>query len=221
MFEFDLSPHPELISPCAWVAPSADVVGRVRIGAESSVWYGAVVRGDLEMIEIGDGTNVQDLSLLHTNAGVACRLGDRVTIGHGAIVHGAIVEDDVLIGMRAVVLNHARIGTGSFVAAGSLVPEDMDVPPGWLVWGSPAKLIRPVDENLAERIREAADHYREITRNLVEGICVQRDDSSAAEASNGKRSRPTTRARETSRPAPSAKSGRPRMRARRSDRSEA
>lgn len=213
MFEFDLSPHPELISPKAWIAPSADVVGRVRLGAESSIWYGAVVRGDLEQIEIGEGTNVQDLSLLHTNAGVACRLGDRVTIGHGAIVHGAIVEDDVLIGMRAVVLNYARIGAGSFVAAGSLVPEEMEVPPGWLVWGSPAKLIRPVDENLVQRIREAADHYREITRNLVEGICVQRDETEALDAACGVQKRSGSESLR-SRPAPSARSGRKRTPAR-------
>lgn len=221
MFEFDLSPHPELISPEAWIAPSADVVGRVRVGGESSIWYGAVVRGDLEMIEIGDGTNVQDLSLLHTNAGVPCRLGDRVTIGHGAIVHGAIVEDDVLIGMRAVVLNHARIGSGSFVAAGSLVPEDMEVPPGWLVWGSPAKLIRPVDEGLTQRIREAADHYREIARNLVAGVCIQRDDSRAAEIPRSIRSASAPHEPPRSRPAPNAKASRTRKRARRSDRSGA
>lgn len=221
MFEFDLSPHPELISPEAWIAPSADVVGRVRIGSESSIWYGAVVRGDLELIEIGDGTNVQDLSLLHTNAGVPCRLGDRVTIGHGAIVHGAVVEDDVLIGMRAVVLNDARIGSGSFVAAGSLVPEGMEVPPGWLAWGSPAKLIRPVDENLANRIREAADHYREIARNLIAGICVQRDDSRAAEIPRAKRAAPSSHAPARSRPVPAANASRPRKRVRRSDRSGA
>ncbi|HEV7281444.1 MAG TPA: gamma carbonic anhydrase family protein [Pirellulaceae bacterium] len=221
MFEFDLSPHPELISPEAWIAPSADVVGRVRVGAESSVWYGAVVRGDLELIEIGDATNVQDLSLLHTNAGVACRLGDRVTIGHGAIVHGAIIEDDVLIGMRAIVLNHARICTGSFVAAGSLIPEGMEVPPGWLAWGSPAQLVRPVDEALAQRIHEAADHYREITRNLVAGVCMQRDECDATVSSRQPRTRTTAREGERSRPVPSAKSARPRKRARRSDRSEA
>jgi carbonic anhydrase/acetyltransferase-like protein (isoleucine patch superfamily) len=219
VFEFDLSPHPELISAGAWIAPSADVVGRVRVGAESSIWYGAVVRGDLELIEIGEGTNVQDLSLLHTNAGVACRLGDRVTIGHGAIIHGAVVEDDVLVGMRAVVLNNARIGSGSFVAAGSLIPEGMEVPPGWLAWGSPAKLIRPVDENLAQRIREAADHYREITRNLVAGICVQREDAEPGASSRPTRTRATTPDGARSRPVPSAKSGRPRKRARRSDRS--
>jgi acyl-[acyl carrier protein]--UDP-N-acetylglucosamine O-acyltransferase len=122
----------------------------------------------------------------------------------------------VLIGMRAVVLNHARIGSGSFVAAGSLVPEDMDVPPGWLVWGSPAKLIRPVDEALTQRIREAADHYREIARNLVAGVCIQRDDSRAAEIPRTKRA--TAKDVERSRPAPNAKSARTRKRARRSDR---
>jgi carbonic anhydrase/acetyltransferase-like protein (isoleucine patch superfamily) len=219
VFEFDLAPHPELISPGAWIAPSADVVGRVRIGEESSVWYGAVVRGDLNLIEIGEGTNVQDLSLLHTNAGVPCRLGDRVTIGHAAIVHGAVVEDDVLIGMRAIVLNNARIGTGSFVAAGSLVPEGMEIPPGWLAWGSPAELIRPVDEVLAQRIRDAADHYREITRNLVAGICVQRDASPSNVSSRPAKTRAAMLDGARSRPVPSAKSGRPRKRARRTERS--
>jgi carbonic anhydrase/acetyltransferase-like protein (isoleucine patch superfamily) len=107
--------RPELIAADVLLAPGAVVLGDVTIGAESSVWFNAVVRGDSERIVIGQQTNVQDLCVLHADPGFPCVLGDRVTLGHGAIVHGAMVEDDCLIGMRAVVMNGARIGAGSIV----------------------------------------------------------------------------------------------------------
>ena len=151
--------RPELVDAGAYIAPDAVVLGDVTIGAGSSVWFGAVIRGDSEAIRIGRDTNVQDGCILHADEGYPCTLGDRVTLGHGAIVHGATVEDECLIGMRAVVMNGARIGRGSIVAVGSVVIEGMEVPPGSVVMGQPAKVRRQVNERDRERIRHAAEHY--------------------------------------------------------------
>ncbi|MCO6457272.1 MAG: gamma carbonic anhydrase family protein [Pirellulaceae bacterium] len=151
----------------AWIAPNATVVGDVTIGAESSVWYGAVVRGDSEQVRIGCQTNVQDLCVLHADPGFPCLLGDRVSLGHAAIVHGAIVEDDVLIGMKAVVMNGARIGKGSLVAVGAVVTEGTVIPPGSLVLGVPGKVLREVREQDRQRIQRAAEHYVDRVRKLL------------------------------------------------------
>jgi carbonic anhydrase/acetyltransferase-like protein (isoleucine patch superfamily) len=151
--------HSPQIDPAAFVAPGAVVLGQVTVGEESSIWYNAVVRGDTEVIRIGRQTNVQDLCCLHADPGFPCTLGDRVTVGHGAIVHGATVEDDVLIGMKAVVMNGAKIGRGSLVAVGAVVLEGMDVPPGSVVMGAPARIKRQLAEKDVARIRHAAEHY--------------------------------------------------------------
>jgi carbonic anhydrase/acetyltransferase-like protein (isoleucine patch superfamily) len=151
--------QPELVDRTAFIAPRAVVIGEVTIGAESSVWFGAVVRGDTEAIRIGKQTNIQDGCVLHADAEFPCTLGDRVTLGHGAIVHGASVEDDCLIGMRAVVMNGAKIGRGSIVAAGSIVTEGTEIPPGSVVMGQPGKVRRETTERDRERIRHAAEHY--------------------------------------------------------------
>jgi carbonic anhydrase/acetyltransferase-like protein (isoleucine patch superfamily) len=156
--------RPELVDRTAYVAPNAVVRGNVTIGARSSVWFGAVLRGDVESVRIGCQTNVQDLAVLHADTGFPCRLGDRVTVGHGAIVHGADVADDVLIGMRAVVMNGARIGAGSIVAVGSVVIEGTVIPPGSLVVGAPGKVKRSIDEEDREQIRHAALHYVEAAK---------------------------------------------------------
>jgi carbonic anhydrase/acetyltransferase-like protein (isoleucine patch superfamily) len=149
----------ELVEETAFVGPDAVVLGDVTIGAGASVWFGAVIRGDSEAIRIGRDTNVQDGCILHADEGFPCTLGERVTLGHGAIVHGATVEDECLIGMRAVVMNGARIGRGSIVAVGSVVTEGMEVPPGSVVMGQPAKVRRQVKERDLARIRHAAEHY--------------------------------------------------------------
>ncbi len=160
----DPLPHPEKIHPSAFVAPGAVVVGDVTIGAEASLWFGVVVRGDVEAVVIGPQTNVQDGCILHADAGEPCVLGARVSLGHAAIVHAAIVEDDSLIGIRATVLNGARIGRGSLVAAGAVVTPGTVIPPGSLVVGLPAKVIRPVSEADRERIRRTMEHYVEAGR---------------------------------------------------------
>jgi carbonic anhydrase/acetyltransferase-like protein (isoleucine patch superfamily) len=151
--------RPELVDPTAYIAPGAVVLGNVTLGAESSVWFGAVIRGDTDAIKIGRQTNIQDGCVLHADEGVPCAIGDRVTVGHAAIVHGAMVEDDCLIGMRAVVMNGAKIGKGSVVAVGSVVLEGMEVPPGSVVMGQPARIKRQVTEQDFARIRHAAEHY--------------------------------------------------------------
>jgi carbonic anhydrase/acetyltransferase-like protein (isoleucine patch superfamily) len=141
-----------VIHPSAFIAPTASVMGRVTIGADASVWYGAVIRGDLETIEIGDETNIQDLTMVHADPGAPCRVGKRVAVGHRAILHGCTIQDLCLVGMGSIILNGACIGSGSVVAAGALGPEGMLVPPGSVVMGVPGRIVRPVDAALAERI---------------------------------------------------------------------
>ncbi len=149
------------ISPEAWVAPGAIVAGDVTLAAGVSIWYGCVLRGDLEPIEIGESTNVQDLTMVHVDHGLACRVGRRVTVGHRCIVHACDVGDDALIGMGAVLLSGCRIGAGALVAAGAVVREGFDVPPGAVAAGVPATVRGEVDPELARRMRRGVDSYLE------------------------------------------------------------
>jgi carbonic anhydrase/acetyltransferase-like protein (isoleucine patch superfamily) len=142
-----------------FIHPLAYVSGNVSLGSGVFILPFAVVRGDTELIQIGEGSNVQDGAVLHADIGMPCIVGKRVTIGHRAIVHGATVGDDALIGMGAIVLNRAQIGAGALVAAGALVPEGMIVPPNSLAVGSPAKVVREVDESMRERMRHGAEIY--------------------------------------------------------------
>jgi carbonic anhydrase/acetyltransferase-like protein (isoleucine patch superfamily) len=162
--EFETEFRSHQVADSAYLAPNTTVLGDVTVGQESSIWYGSVVRGDSERIIIGDQTNVQDLCVLHADPGEPCRLGDRVTVGHGAIVHAATVEDDVLVGMRAVILNGASIGRGSLIAAGAIVTAGTVVPPGSVVAGTPAVVRGPVQAKHTEMIRHAAEHYVRATR---------------------------------------------------------
>lgn len=147
------------IADSAWVAPNATVVGDVTLGEEGSIWFNCVIRGDLAPVKIGKQSNVQDGCILHVGAQYPCTLGDRVSLGHGAIVHGATIEDDCLIGMRATVLNGAVVGKGSIVGAGAVVPENMVIPPGSLVLGVPAKVIKPLTSTQAAGIAATATSY--------------------------------------------------------------
>lgn len=154
---------------CAiFVAPNATILGDVKIDAGSSVWFGAVIRGDTEQIRIGKATNIQDLCCLHADPGYPCTLGDRVTLGHGAIVHGATVEEDCLIGIRAVVLNGAVIGRGSIVGAGALVKEGQIIEPNSVVMGIPARRIRTTTPEDVERIQHAAQHYEAASKHYAQ-----------------------------------------------------
>jgi carbonic anhydrase/acetyltransferase-like protein (isoleucine patch superfamily) len=152
------------IDPEAFVAPTASVIGDVALHAGASVWYGAVVRGDVERITVGASANVQDNVTLHADPGFPVSVGERVSIGHNAVVHGATVEDDCLIGMGATVLNGAVIGAGSLVAAQALVPQGMVVPPGSLVAGVPAKVRRELSEEERQGVTLNGTLYAELAK---------------------------------------------------------
>jgi carbonic anhydrase/acetyltransferase-like protein (isoleucine patch superfamily) len=153
-----------MIHPSAFLAPGSVVLGDVSIGRDASVWYNCVVRGDMAPITIGESTNLQDLSMVHVDEGVPCAIGAQVGVGHRAILHGCVVEDDCLVGMGAILLNRVRVGTGSVIGAGAVLPEGMEVAPGSLVLGVPARVVRPVDDALRERIRATWEHYVEQAR---------------------------------------------------------
>ena len=148
------------VHPTAFIDDSAQVIGDVEIGEESSVWMAVVIRGDVHRIRIGRRSNVQDGTVVHVmNRTHPTTVGDSVTVGHGALLHGCTIEDRCLIGMGAILMNGAEIGTGSIVAAGALVVEEMRVPPGSLVMGSPGKVKRPVTDAELENIQALADRY--------------------------------------------------------------
>jgi carbonic anhydrase/acetyltransferase-like protein (isoleucine patch superfamily) len=147
------------LDPSAFVAPGASVVGRVRLGARSSVWFSAVIRGDMDKVELGAESNLQDGAVIHVDEGHPTLVGRRTTIGHRAIVHAATVGDGCLIGMGSIVLTGARIGDGSLVAAGALVREGQEIPPRSLVVGAPARVLGPVKPEHTAAITSGVDHY--------------------------------------------------------------
>lgn len=142
-----------------WVAPDAHVIGRVRLGERVGIWFGAVLRGDNEQVAVGEGSNVQEGAVLHTDWGFPAMVGRHCTIGHRAIIHGCTIEDAVLIGMGATVMNGAVIGTESLVGAGALVTEGKRFPPRSLIVGSPAKAIRTLDDAAVAGLHRSAEHY--------------------------------------------------------------
>ncbi|HIN47822.1 MAG TPA: gamma carbonic anhydrase family protein [Deltaproteobacteria bacterium] len=142
-----------------FIAPDASLIGRVRIGAFSSVWFNAVLRGDMEQISIGDETSFQDLSMGHSDPGFPLIIGNRVTVGHNCVMHGCEVEDDCLIGMGAILMNGVKIGQGSIVGAGAVLLEGMEVPPFSMVVGSPAKIRKTYEETILENIRAMSQIY--------------------------------------------------------------
>jgi carbonic anhydrase/acetyltransferase-like protein (isoleucine patch superfamily) len=161
--------QPALIHDSVFIAPSAVVLGDVRIGAQSSVWYNAVLRGDTDTISIGPRTNVQDGAVIHVDAGMPCLIGAGVTIGHRAVVHGALVEDDVLIGIGAIVLSGARISHDCIIGAGSLVTGHSVIPPRSMVLGVPGRVVRSLTDDEVQSIRAAAEHYVEYGGKYKQG----------------------------------------------------
>ena len=157
-----------VVHPDGWIAPGAIVRGRVTIGAAASVWFGCVLRGDLEPITIGEASNVQDLTVVHVDRGAPAVVGKRVTIGHRAIVHGAVIEDEAVVGMGAVLLSGCTIGRGALVAAGAVVTEGFSVPPGRIAAGVPARLRGEVGEELRERFARGVESYIELARGYRE-----------------------------------------------------
>jgi len=148
------------ISQAAFVAPNAVVIGLVNIAADVSIWYGAVIRGDVERIEIGECTNIQDGAILHGDPGKPTILEDHVTVGHRAVVHSAYIERGSLIGIGAVILDGVRVGAGSIVGAGAVVTKD--VPPQSLVVGTPAKIMRQVTDTQVAELLEHAERYKKL-----------------------------------------------------------
>lgn len=159
--------HRPEIGPEVYIAPDAYVIGKVTIGARSSVWFGSILRGDQEPITVGEGVNIQEHSVLHTDLRQPVVVGNYVTLGHHALVHSATLEDYVLIAMSATVLSGARIGTGSIVAANALVPEGREIPPRSLVVGTPGKVLREVTDEEFERIRRTAENYLRLARDYL------------------------------------------------------
>nr|WP_245657606.1 gamma carbonic anhydrase family protein [Herbidospora mongoliensis] len=152
------------IDPTAWIAPGAVVAGRVRVGTQANVWYGSVLRGDDESIEVGAQCNVQDLCCLHADPGFPTVLEPRVSVGHRAVVHGAYVETGALVGIGAILMNGAHIGAGALVAAGSLVTPGKRFPGGVLLAGAPAKIVRDLDEDDIAVFAETPDRYMDKAR---------------------------------------------------------
>ncbi|MBO0733014.1 MAG: gamma carbonic anhydrase family protein [Methylocapsa sp.] len=155
---------------CYFVAPTAQVIGKVRIESEASIWFGAVLRGDNEEIFVGARSNVQDGSLLHTDLGFPLEIGPDCTIGHHAIVHGCTIGANSLIGMGAIMLNGAKIGRNCIVGAGALVTEGKEFPDNSLLVGCPARLVRMLHEDSARCLRESAEHYAANARRFAKSL---------------------------------------------------
>jgi carbonic anhydrase/acetyltransferase-like protein (isoleucine patch superfamily) len=155
-----------------WIAPGAHVIGRVRLGKDASIWFGCVLRGDNELIDIGQGSNIQEGCTLHTDMGYPMSIGANCTIGHNAILHGCIIGEGSLIGMGATLLNGAKIGRNCIVGANALVTEGKEFPDNCLIVGSPARSIRTIDEATAERIVSTSRHYVANWQRFAKGLKV-------------------------------------------------
>jgi carbonic anhydrase/acetyltransferase-like protein (isoleucine patch superfamily) len=159
----------------AFVAPNATLVGAVELGSESSVWFGAVLRGDFDRIVVGEGSCVQDNAVLHSADGLPTIVGANVTVGHAALLEGCVIEDGAVISMGAIVLQRARVGAGALVAAGSVVREGQEIPAGALAAGLPAVVKKQIDGSSRRWIENAAAHYRELRRRYLEELTVREE----------------------------------------------
>ena len=170
MSVYQLDQHTPRIAPSAWVADSAEVIGRVTLHDDTSVWYHAVLRGDTDDITIGRRSNVQDAAVLHADPGCPLTVGEGVTIGHQAMLHGCSVGDGSLIGIQAVVLNGARIGRNCLVGAGALVTEGKEFPDGSMILGSPAKVVRQLSPEQIAGLERVAKHYVDNAARFKTGL---------------------------------------------------
>lgn len=161
---------PELPDTPIFIADSADVIGEVRLARDASVWFGAVLRGDVALLDVGEGANVQDNAVLHADPGRPLIIGPRVTVGHSAMLHGCEIGEESLIGIKAVVLTGARIGRRCLIGAHALVPEGMEIPDGSLVMGCPAKVVRTLNEDMQGKLRLSADAYIEKAQHYLKGL---------------------------------------------------
>jgi carbonic anhydrase/acetyltransferase-like protein (isoleucine patch superfamily) len=158
------------IDPTAWIAADANVIGRVVLAADTSVWFGATLRGDNEEISVGAGSNVQEACVLHTDMGFPLTIGANCTIGHRATLHGCTIGDGTLIGIGATILNGARIGRGCLIGAAALITEGKEIPDGALVMGSPGKIIRTLDGEAQDQLLQSARGYRANAQRFARGL---------------------------------------------------
>ena len=167
---YELDGRAPRLGPGAWVADSAQVIGDVELGENASVWFGTVIRGDTDIIRIGANSNIQDLSVLHADRGVPLTIGANVSIGHQVMLHGCTIGDGTLVGIQAVVLNRARIGKNCIVGAGSVVTEGKEFPDYSLIIGSPAKVVRTLDDAGVDTLAWIAGHYAENAQRFSRGL---------------------------------------------------
>ena len=158
------------VHPSAWVADSAQVIGHVTLAEGSSVWFGVVIRADTSTVSVGAGSNIQDNSVLHADVGVPLSIGENVSVGHQVMLHGCTIGDNSLIGIGAVVLNHAKIGKNCLVGAGALVTEGKEFPDGSMIIGSPAKAVRMLLPEQIEGLKTIAQHYVDNARRYKAGL---------------------------------------------------
>lgn len=167
---YQLGEHIPDIDPSAYIAPSANLIGKVKVEAHASIWFGVTIRGDNELITVGRGSNVQESSTLHTDMGFPLTIGNNVTVGHQAMLHGCTIGDGALIGIQAVVLNGAKIGKNCLVGAGALVTEGKEFPDNSLILGSPAKVVRTLTEQDVAALADNAAHYIEQGQEYITSL---------------------------------------------------
>lgn len=167
---YSLDGHAPQIAENTWIAPDANLIGKVVIEDLASVWFGCTLRGDNEEIRVGAGSNVQENCVMHTDMGYPLVIGPGCTIGHKAMLHGCMLEENVLIGMGATVLNGARIGRNSLIGAGALITEGKEIPEGSLVMGAPGRVVRSLDEAAIATLRATALHYQQNMRRYRTGL---------------------------------------------------
>ena len=163
---------PQTDGDAFWVAPGAHVIGQVTLGRDVGIWFGCVLRGDNEPIRIGARSNIQEMTMIHTDPRFPVVIGEGCTIGHRAIIHGCTIGDNSLIGMGAIVLNGARIGKNCLIGAGALVTEGKEIPDGSLVMGMPGRVVRPLDEEAIASLRSSADRYVANWKRYVAGLAL-------------------------------------------------
>ena len=168
--QYSLGKRRPNVDDSAYIAPGAHVIGNVNLQQGSSVWFNAVIRGDMDTITVGKDTNIQDGSVLHTDADVPLTLGTGVTVGHKVMLHGCIIDDYSLIGINAVVLNGAKIGKYCIIGANALITENMEIPDFSLVVGSPGKVVKTLDKNVASKLEASAVHYRDNAQHYLKNL---------------------------------------------------
>lgn len=167
---YALDGHQPDFHDTAWAAPDASLIGKVRLEKNASVWFGAVLRGDNELITVGEDSNVQDGTVMHTDMGFPLVLGQGVTVGHNAMLHGCTVGDYSLVGIGATILNGAKIGKNCIIGAHALITEGKEIPDGSVVMGSPGKVVKQIGEGVDVMLKASADHYVENARRYGAGL---------------------------------------------------